>query len=105
MLEYQFDNRNAIILEEDSHNPISNLKQKKKNIFSGFRLTFNDAQDTEFLAGVILDNKQTATSYFIETKRRISNNWKIEFDARIFASKEQEIYKDDFVRLQLARYF
>lgn len=95
LIEHQFDDR------DDNAPLISN----QNNVFSGLRLSFNDAYNSELLAGIITDSSSEVTSYFTEFSRRISNNWKIEFDGRIFISKEIQIYQDDFIQLRLSRFF
>ncbi|MEO9483670.1 MAG: hypothetical protein ABJG47_09505 [Ekhidna sp.] len=97
--EYLYDSRDELA--------ISNLAN---DLFTGFRLAFNDAKSTEILAGGIFDLEKSTKLYSIEASRRIASSWKVEVEARIFAdvSNEEFLYffrEDSFGKFALYRYF
>lgn len=97
--EYHFDDRG-----ESFFAPFNN------DVFVGGRLAFNDAQDTQVLGGVIADLNGNANFFNIEASRRIGDRWKIEAEARIFFDVDRldpfwSLDKDDYLQLELARYF
>lgn len=80
------------------------------DLFGGLRLTLNDAQSTELLAGAIVDLHTHANSWFVEASRRLGENFKLSLEARIFSTGPDTeplrvFRKDDFVQLELAWYF
>jgi len=100
LLEYQYDGRDdtepATIADND--------------FFLGARLAFNDTQDTAVLAGVGYD-VHTGENYInVEADRRLGQNVVLELKARFFggASATDTTYSiasDDYLQLQLSRYF
>ena len=81
------------------------------DMMMGTRLTWNDEQSTELLIGVIqgLDDDSEATLN-IEASRRIGDRWKVSLEGRFFKSNETDsslyqIRDDDYIQLELARYF
>ncbi|MDB2415025.1 hypothetical protein N9W34_04560 [Rickettsiales bacterium] len=100
LTEYQFDDRSGQAPGTFADN----------DIFAGVRLTFNDIEDTAILGGASIDNNTHGMFFFFEAERRISNNWKVEFDARISANikhtdPEAGFRKDNHMQLRIARYF
>jgi hypothetical protein len=74
------------------------------------RLSLNDAQSTELLAGAVVDADTQTTSVFVEASRRIRDRWKIELEARVFANVADSdllfnIRDDDYLQIRVARYF
>lgn len=99
LLEYHFDDR-----DEKSPSPFEN------DVFAGLRWVLNDTQSTELLAGVIVDADTQATFGNIEASRRLGQSWKVTLEARVFSNMEEEdplyqLRQDDYIELQLARYF
>ncbi len=97
--EYLFDDRDnaALAAFED-------------DILMGTRITWNDVQSTELLVGAIHDLSSENMSWNIEGSRRIGDRWKISLEGRFFGSKQPQgvlfaIRDDDYVQLELARYF
>ena len=83
---------------------------QQNDVFTGVRLSFNDIQDTQFLAGSIFDIEHTTKLYFVESQRRLGESWKLSIEARIFNNVDIEeftffIRKDSFLQLSLSRYF
>lgn len=80
------------------------------DVFTGFRLTLNDEQSSELLAGVIVDVLGEGRFWNVEASRRIGSHWKLSADLRIFDSLSHDtlfaaINKDDFFQVSLAYYF
>jgi hypothetical protein len=97
--EYHFDDRG-----DDALSPFNN------DVFTGSRLAFNDVQDTAVLAGIFADLDGRSKFFNIEASRRLGSTWKIEAEMRVFWDVEGSdpffsIRRDDYVQLELARYF
>ena len=80
------------------------------DLFFGTRLTFNDPQSTELLAGAIIDRRSQATILSVEASRRLGDRWSIKLDVRAFANVPPSdilfaFRRDHFVQLQLAYFF
>ena len=77
--------------------------------FIGARLALNDVDDSQILAGMLIDNNTSEHSFSMEASKRLSDKWKVELEASIFAgsftSSAAFAQKDDFVLLRLSRYF
>jgi hypothetical protein len=97
--EYLFDDRNdelATPFEDD--------------VMIGSRITWNDMQSTELLVGLIQDLDSRDVAWNIEASRRLDNHWKASFEVRLFSSDKlqsslYQIRHDDYIQLELARYF
>ena len=80
------------------------------DIFAGLRLAFNDAQSSELLLGAIQDRRNHARFFNIEASRRLGNLWKLSLQARAFARIPANdllfgVRQDDYLQVELARYF
>ena len=100
LLEYQYDGRNDA-------EPITIADN---DVFVAARLALNDIQDTAVLAGVGYDVDTNETFLNIEADRRLGENYVIEIRARIFSGADSQdrtftLANDDYLQLQLARYF
>ena len=100
LLELQYDGR-------DESEPVT---LADNDLFAGIRLALNDTQDTAVLAGVGYDLETSETYVNIEADRRLEENYVFELRARIFTNAEPgdtsfAIEKDDYLQLQLSRYF
>lgn len=78
LLEYQYDDRDDMA---------SALGQN--DFFLGGRFTLNDIQDTQFLAGVVMDMDNDENLAFVEASRRFGDAWRISLDARIFSGFDE----------------
>lgn len=97
--EYLYDDR-----DEEATTPFAN------DLLLGTRFTFNDAQSTELLAGVITDLDEGTVMLNVEASRRLGNAWKLSIEARAFANIDNNdpLYsfrKDDHLQTELAWYF
>lgn len=99
LAEYLYDDRGAratTLFQDD--------------IMLGLRLAVNDVQSTELLMGVIFD-RDTNTQFFnIEGSRRLGENWKLNVEARGYSGLSPadllySIRNDDYLQIELARYF
>jgi len=97
------------------------------DLFLGIRWAFNNLGESQLLAGVVVDSDSREQVYWFEGSHRLSDQWKLAFESRIFAgghlpptdltsiltqaaqpdfdNKLGYWQKDDFVQLQLIRYF
>ena len=101
LAEYQYDGRDpadgAGVLADD-------------DLFLGTRLALNDIQDTQALAGVVIDREDGTLFFSVEAERRIGSNWKAEVEARILtnvdsANGAHPFRRDTFLNFRLSRYF
>lgn len=82
----------------------------QNDIFLGSRFTFNNVESTELLIGGGYDLDYDSYSFLIEGSHRLTNNFKMVIDARIFDSEEPKdltyaIRQDDYVQFTLEYYF
>ncbi len=80
------------------------------DIMIGSRLTLNDEQSTEFLLGIIVDSNDSGQLMTLESSRRIGANWKISLEGQAFINIGRNdllagLRRDDYLQLELARYF
>lgn len=99
LLEYGWDERG-----EDADASAQN------DLFMGARLTLNDAESTEMLAGLSHDLDYDSQSLIVEASRRFGDSWKISVDGRFFSSDDpndllSSVEKDDHLQLTVERYF
>jgi len=100
LLEYQYDGRNEV-------EPVT---VNDNDVFVGTRLALNDTQDTSLLAGVAHDVKTGETFLNIEAERRFGEDIAFELRVRAFSGASPEditysVVRDDYVQLQIAKYF
>ncbi|MDV7341792.1 hypothetical protein RYZ26_19485 [Terasakiella sp. A23] len=100
LAEYHWDGR-------DSDAPST---MHDNDVFFGARLTLNDEDDTDFLAGVLVDRITQAQSFSMEADTRINDQWTIEAELRItndLATKDPGYgaRRDDHIQIRLTRYF
>jgi hypothetical protein len=100
LLEYQYDGRNEL-------EPIT---VNDNDIFVGTRLALNDMQDTSVLAGVAYDVDTGETFLSIEAERRFGDDIAFELRVRAFSGADPQdvtysLTRDDYVQIQIAKYF
>lgn len=100
LLEYLYD-------ERDANAPATDMDD---DIFAGFRLAFNDTDDTSILAGVLMDRDGNDRFFNLEAERRITDHLKIELRARLISNTKttsllHAINKDDYLQVQLQYHF
>jgi hypothetical protein len=102
LAEYLYDNRDEETARATA--PFEN------DVFIGTRVGLNDPQNTELLAGVIIDIDSDATVWFLEGSRRLGENWTLDLEVRAFNGIPPGdplfgLHKDDYIQLTLARHF
>jgi len=100
LLELQYDGRD----DEEAATLADN------DLFAGVRLALNDTQDTSVLAGMGYDLETSESYVNIEADRRLGDDYVLELRARFFTNAEPDdtsyaIENDDYLQLQLSRYF
>lgn len=80
------------------------------DVFVGGRLALNDVDDTQALAGAVIDAEDGTLSFFLEAERRIGDSWKIEAEARLLGNVDDKnalapFKRDSFFNLRLSRFF
>ena len=100
LLEYQYDGRNEL-------EPFTTADN---DVFAGLRVALNDTQDTSLLAGVAWDTRTGETFFNVEAERRIGDSIALEIRARAFSGAGPQdvtyaVVRDDYVQVQLAKYF
>ena len=100
LLELQYDGRD----DEEAPTLADN------DLFTGIRLALNDIQNTAVLAGVGYDLDTSETYFNIEADRRLGDDYVLETRVRIFTNAQPgdtsyAITNDDYLQLQLSRYF
>ena len=100
LLEYQYDGRNS--LEPFTVND--------NDVFVGTRVALNDTQDTAVLAGVAYDVATGETFLNIEAERRFGDDIAFELRVRAFSGAGRQdltysLVQDDYVQIQIAKYF
>ncbi len=101
LAEYHYDGRD----EDDAPGTIFD-----DDIFVGARVTLNDVEDTDFLAGMIIDRKTHARSFTIEADRRLSDRWTVEGELRLSDGiiSSEPLYdtrRDDHVQVRFNYFF
>lgn len=105
LAEYLYDDRGEFTPLDLAPTPYSN------DLMAGLRFVFNDMQGSEMLMGMIYDLDGNATSLSLEASRRLGNNWKLALEYRGNSGVKPEepllypIRKDDYLQLELFRYF
>ena len=97
--EYLYDSRGMMA-----------LSSMQNDVFFGTRLAFNDIQDTQILAGGIIDLDHSTRLWSMEASRRIKDSWRAELEMRLFqnVSDQEFVYvirNDSFLQFSLFKYF
>lgn len=99
LMEYGWDSRGKVVQAGN-----------QDDVFLGTRLTFNDMQSTELLAGIGQDMDHGGSALLLEASRRLGDSWKASIDIRMFNSDDSSdplftVRQDDLAQLTLERYF
>jgi hypothetical protein len=100
LIEYQYDGR----AESEP------LTLADNDVFVGARLALNDVQNSSALIGFAHDLDTGATFASIEAERRFGDSYVVELRARLFSGADSNdpmfaVSDDDYLQLQLSRYF
>lgn len=101
LAEYQYDGRDPA----DGAGVLAD-----NDVFLGTRLTLNDVQDSQALAGVVIDRDDGTLFFSVEMSRRIGADWKAELEARMLTNVDDTngayaFRRDTFLNVRLSRYF
>ncbi len=93
----------------DSRGEVANAPFQN-DLFIGTRLSLNDADSTELLAGAFVDLDNHSKSLRVEASRRIGKGLKLNLEAQGFSDIDSKdpakIYeKDDYLQIELQKYF
>lgn len=109
LVEYNFDDRG-----------ISGPEANERDWLLATRWSFNDADDTSLLAGVTWDPVSSERLVTLEARTRLASDWGVEVDGVFFhgddpppgefwvygaENKLWPFYRDDFLQMELVRYF
>lgn len=80
------------------------------DLFGGLRLALNDPQDTQALAGTVIDVESGSTFYSVEAQRRIGDSLVAQLHARFFSNidadaPEKVLETDDFINISFQYHF
>lgn len=99
LLEYNYDDR-------DFTQPVT---ISDNDVFAGIRFTFNDESDTHALIGAQIDVRNGSSYVYLESSRRVGDDWRVGLEARIFTGNErdplQAVDHDSYVQLKATKYF
>lgn len=99
VVEYQMDDRVG-----------ARMSTAQDDLALGFRWAFNDLEGSEVLALINQDLEMDNQFISVELGRRLTDNWKLEAEARLFSqseagSFEYQLRDDDYIQVELRRYF
>lgn len=99
LLEYGWDERG-----EDA------MVFAQNDLFAGARLTLNDEDSTEALAGVSTDLDVGGASLTLEASKRLGDLWKVSLESQFFMADSDDSVtynynRDDYVQVEFTRYF
>lgn len=80
------------------------------DLFAGLRWAGNDAQSSELLTGVIWDWESGSRTFNLEASRRLGRSWTLSVQARAWSNIANTdplaaVSQDDYLEIELARYF
>ncbi len=80
------------------------------DVFFGTRITLNDIQSSELLAGTFIDPANGSTLFRLEAARRLGSSWRLEVEGTAFVGIEDSdplfgIRRDHDIRLILEKHF
>jgi hypothetical protein len=94
-------------LQDDRDPLLSPITLFDDDYFIGARLAFNDIQDSQILAGVIVDRRLGSKFALLEIGRRLGSSFTLELEGRFFLSVDDSdvaaaFRQDDFATLRLS---
>jgi hypothetical protein len=113
VVEYMYDER-----DEDAFDTLF-----EHDLALGTRLSFNDAADTQALAGFIVDHETRERVWSLEASRRLGDSWMLALESRVFAGADSlhaddplaerllpgersaPFQGDDYLQVEVTRYF
>jgi len=103
LMEYLYDGR-------DDDPTVAPPTRFENDLFAGFRLALNNVEDTQFLAGPIVDLETAEVFTFVEASRRIGQRWLVELETRWLFNADRKSFtagfrRDSFVTLRVSWFF
>ena len=95
----------------DGRDPASTLATGfDYDLFLGARYALDDVDDTQALAGTLIDHEDGLMPFLIEAERRIGDRWKMEAEARLLANFDgtnvfAALKRNSFVNIRVSRFF
>ncbi len=108
LVEYLYDDRDF-----DPFNALTqaiSIVGPDNDVFLAGRFAFNDIQSSELLAGCSLDMDSSASFCIVEGSRRLSDNWVLSVEARVFSAIDDRhpfasVRDDDVLQVDLTYHF
>ena len=80
------------------------------DLFFSARYALNNVDDTQALAGTLIDHEDGLMPFLIEAERRIGDRWKMEAEAQLLANVDgtnafAAFKRNSFVNIQVSRFF
>ena len=80
------------------------------DLFLSTRYALDDVDDTQPLAGTLIDHEDGLMPFLIEVERRIGDRWKMEAEAQLLANVDgtnlfATFKRNSFVNIQVSRFF
>ena len=99
LLEYHYDER-----DERSQSAFQN------DVYAGLRYSGNNLASTQILLGAMYDLDNDSVFGNLEASQRLGESWLLSLEARFFTEVDRQdplwpLRKDDYLELQLQRYF
>ena len=99
LAEYHHDSRGEVL-----------QAQFQNDLFLAARMSLNDAEGTEFLAGTFFDLDHQTKIFRMEASRRIGKGLKLNIEAQTFMDVDKKdalskVKKDGFIQIELQKYF
>jgi hypothetical protein len=113
VVEYLYDQRGAAAFDT----------LFERDLAVGTRWSFNDAADSQALAGLIVDQRTRERVFTLEASRRLGDAWLLTLESRLFAGaggydrgqppslvwgqarKSAFLHRDDYFQFELTRFF
>ena len=100
------------LLAEYHHDSRGEVRQAafQNDLFLGARFALNDEASSELLAGAFVDLDTSTQSYRLEASRRIGKGFKLNLEGQVFTHVDDKdplkaFEKDDYIQLELQKYF
>lgn len=113
LAEYLFDDRGENASQLDLTPPVAATAPPsafQNDLFVGLRVSFNDVQSSQILAGLASDLDGRGLTYSLKAERRLGETWKVNLEWRGYSGAPADdvlhvLRNEDSVRLTLAHYF
>ena len=81
-----------------------------RDLFVGARFALNDAESTEFLAGILYDTEKGSQNFRVEASRRVGESWKASLELAVFNNVAADdpmsaLANDSYLLVDMAYFF